>query len=158
MLDVLEMKAARLKLTQPRRPPAAIEGKFDSCKQMLPPTGRVGSCKLESAILRRQAHWAFSSTLFPVRLERTVSVLICIFKFCFRMQSETLYSEGKKFFFIVNFKFYLTLPFPTLATPRAAARQAFPSMGFSRQEWSGLPFPSPGDFPDPGIEPVSPAS
>ena len=31
-------------------------------------------------------------------------------------------------------------------------------MGFSRQEyWSGLPFPSPGDLPDPGIEPVSPA-
>ena len=33
-----------------------------------------------------------------------------------------------------------------------------PSMGFSRQEWwSGLPFPSPGDLPDPGIEPQSPA-
>ena len=31
-------------------------------------------------------------------------------------------------------------------------------MGFSRQEyWSGLPFPSPGDLPDPGIEPTSPA-
>ena len=31
------------------------------------------------------------------------------------------------------------------------------SMGFSRQEyWSGLPFPSPGDLPDPGIEPWSP--
>ena len=31
-------------------------------------------------------------------------------------------------------------------------------MKFSRQEyWSGLPFPSPGDFPDPGIEPGSPA-
>jgi len=31
-------------------------------------------------------------------------------------------------------------------------------MGFSRQEyWSGLPFPSPGDLPDPGIEPKSPA-
>ena len=30
------------------------------------------------------------------------------------------------------------------------------SVGFSRQEhWSGLPFPSPGDLPDPGIEPVS---
>ena len=30
-------------------------------------------------------------------------------------------------------------------------------MGFSRQEyWSGLPFPSPGDLPDPGIEPGSP--
>ena len=32
----------------------------------------------------------------------------------------------------------------------------FPSLGFSRQEyWSGLPLPSPGDFPDPGIEPTS---
>ena len=32
------------------------------------------------------------------------------------------------------------------------------SVGFSRQEyWSGLPFPSPGDLPYPGIEPVSPA-
>ena len=38
------------------------------------------------------------------------------------------------------------------------AYQAPPSMGFSRQEcWSGLPFPSPGDLPDPGIEPGSPA-
>ena len=36
--------------------------------------------------------------------------------------------------------------------------KAPPSMGFSRQEyWSGLPFPSPGDLPDPGIEPRSPA-
>ena len=33
------------------------------------------------------------------------------------------------------------------------------SMGFSRQEyWSGLPCPPPGDLPDPGIEPASPAS
>ena len=41
----------------------------------------------------------------------------------------------------------------------AAARQVPPSMGFSRQEyWSGLPFPSPGDLPDPGIKSVSPAS
>ena len=36
--------------------------------------------------------------------------------------------------------------------------QAPLSMGFSRQEcWSGLPFPSPGDLPNPGIEPGSPA-
>ena len=38
-----------------------------------------------------------------------------------------------------------------------AAYQAPPSMGFSRQEyWSELPFPSPGDLPDPGTEPRSP--
>ena len=38
------------------------------------------------------------------------------------------------------------------------AYQVSPSMGFSRQEyWSGLPFHSPGNLPDPGIEPRSPA-
>ena len=43
-------------------------------------------------------------------------------------------------------------------TPWTVAYQAAPSMGFSRQEyWSGLPFPSPGDLPDPGMEPRSPA-
>ena len=44
------------------------------------------------------------------------------------------------------------------ATPWTVAYQAPLSMGFSRQEhWSGLPFPSPGDLPEPGIEPGSPA-
>ena len=44
------------------------------------------------------------------------------------------------------------------ATPWTVAYQAPPSMGFSKQEcWSGLPFPSPGDLPNPGIEPRSPA-
>ena len=43
-------------------------------------------------------------------------------------------------------------------TPWTVACQAPLSMGFSRQEyWSGLPFPSPGDLPDPGIKPRSPA-
>ena len=42
------------------------------------------------------------------------------------------------------------------ATPWTVACQASSSMGFSRQEyWSGLSFPSPGDLPDPGIEPRS---
>ena len=46
---------------------------------------------------------------------------------------------------------------PTLCDRWTVAHQAPPSMGFSRQEyWSGLPFPSPGDLPDPGIEPRSP--
>ena len=44
------------------------------------------------------------------------------------------------------------------ATPRTIVYQAPPSMGLSRQEyWSGLPFLSPGDLPDPGIQP-SPTS
>ena len=50
-------------------------------------------------------------------------------------------------------------PVRLFATSWTVAHQAPPSMGFSRQEyWSGLPFPSPGDLPDPGIEPGSPAS
>ena len=43
-------------------------------------------------------------------------------------------------------------------TPRTVAHQTSLSIGFSRQEcWNGLPFPSPGDLHDPGIEPGSPA-
>ena len=49
---------------------------------------------------------------------------------------------------------------PTLCDPvvaKSVARQTPLSMGFPRQEyWSGLPFPSPGDLPNPGIEPGSP--
>ena len=42
------------------------------------------------------------------------------------------------------------------ATPWTVAYQALPSIGFSRPEyWNGLPFPSPGDLPNPGIKPVS---
>ena len=48
---------------------------------------------------------------------------------------------------------------PDSATPWAVACQALLSMGFSRQEyWSGLPSPSPGNLPDPGIKQLSPVS
>ena len=48
---------------------------------------------------------------------------------------------------------------PTLCDHMDCSRQAPLSMEFSRQEyWSGLPFPPPGDLPDPGIKPMSPAS
>ena len=44
----------------------------------------------------------------------------------------------------------------SFATPWTVDRQAPPSMEFPSQEyWSGLPLPSPGDLPDPGIEPKS---
>ena len=47
----------------------------------------------------------------------------------------------------------------TLMTPWTVAHQAPLSMGFFRQEyWSQLPFSSPGDLPDPGIEPASPVA
>ena len=45
---------------------------------------------------------------------------------------------------------------PTLYDPMQLACQAALSMGISSQEyWGGLPFPSPGDLPDPGIESMS---
>ena len=47
---------------------------------------------------------------------------------------------------------------PTLVSPWTVAHQVPLSMGFSRKEyWSGLPFPSPGDRPNPRIKPRSPA-
>ena len=55
-------------------------------------------------------------------------------------------------------KVKLLSPVQLFAIPWTVAYQAPPQMGFSRQEyWSGLPFPSPGELPDPGIEPRSPA-
>ena len=47
---------------------------------------------------------------------------------------------------------------PTLCDPRTVDYKVSLPMGFSRQEnWSGLPFPSPADLPNPGTEPRSPA-
>ena len=58
---------------------------------------------------------------------------------------------GKELVVVVKLLSHVQL----FATPRTVAYQAPPSMGFSRQEyWSGLPFPSPGDLPNPEIEHV----
>ena len=52
----------------------------------------------------------------------------------------------------------VTKAYLTLETPWTVAFQGLLTMGFYRQEyWSGLPLPSPGDLPDSGIEPTSPA-
>ena len=46
--------------------------------------------------------------------------------------------------------------YPTLCDPMDCSHQVPLPMGFPRQEyWSGLPFPSPGDLPDPGLKPAS---
>jgi len=74
-------------------------------------------------------------------------------------QSERQPIEWEKIFAIHNWvKVKLLSRVRLFATLWTVAYQAFPSMGFSRQEyWSGLPFPSPGNLPDPRIEPRSPA-
>ena len=54
--------------------------------------------------------------------------------------------------------FSLSVMFNSYVTPWIVVHQASLPMGFLRQEyWMGLPLPSPGDLPNPGIEPVSPA-
>ena len=65
---------------------------------------------------------------------------------------------GDKLHLYLKSCFLVSKLYLTLVTPWTAALQAPPSMGFPSQEyWSGLPFPSPGDFPDKGIQPASPA-
>ena len=60
--------------------------------------------------------------------------------------------------FAVHFCCLVAKSYPTLATPWAVTHQAPLFIWFSRQEyWSGLPFPSPEDLPNPGIEPKTPA-
>ena len=72
---------------------------------------------------------------FPVLYSRFLLVIYFIYK---RKESEVAQSC------------------PTLCDPVDCSFQAPPSMEFSRQEnWSGLPFPSPGDLPDPRIKPGS---
>ena len=73
-------------------------------------------------------------------------------------------SRGRNYKRQISFLFWIGVSMCTLshvqffATPWTVAHQASLSMGFSKQEyWRGLPFPSPGDLPDPGMKPVSPA-
>ena len=67
-------------------------------------------------------------------------------------------SHNKVRFIWVFFFFFVAELCPTLVTSWIIAHKAPLFMGFSRQEcWSELPFSSPGDLPDPGIEPTSPA-
>ena len=64
-----------------------------------------------------------------------------------------------KIIFKLKVKELVAQSYPTLCDPSGyIACQAPLSMRFSKQEyWSGLPFPSPGDLPNPGIKPRSPA-
>ena len=77
------------------------------------------------------------------------------------MERESLAHNGLSLFF--NSSYFsggslVTKLYATLATPWTISCQAPLSMGFSRQQnWSGFPFPSPGDLSDPGIKPRSPA-
>ena len=102
--------------------------------------------------LSRQASYTRQSTTHvPVNKSGIYQIFVCFF-FC---SSYIVFFNNHSF---VNFVKVKPLNHVQLfATPWTVACQAPPSMEFSRQEyWSGLPFPSPGDLPNPGIEPRSP--
>ena len=65
--------------------------------------------------------------------------------------------ESNKDYLLKCFVHLVTQSCRLFVTPCTLALQAPLAMGFSRQEcWSGFPFPSPENLPDPGIEPASP--
>jgi len=71
-----------------------------------------------------------------------------LWKSCLRWKTHPTMKERKKVKPLSHVQLF--------ATPWTAAHQAPPSMRFSRREyWSGVPLPSPGDLPDPGMEPGS---
>ena len=90
----------------------------------------------------------------------TVSLFICLYACEFPVGTEynitVCVSFGSSMKVKVKVKSFSHVRL--FATTWTVAYQAPPFMGFSRQEcWSGLPFPSAGDLPDPGIKPRSPA-
>ena len=102
----------------------------------------------------------FSSNFFLILIKSQVNYVclyLCLFYF-FLYSLYVIYKIRKKVMKMsFNSSVSLLSRVRLFATPWTVAHQAPPSMGFSRQEyWSGLPFPSPGHLPDPGIEPRSP--
>ena len=76
---------------------------------------------------------------------------------CVRMELRMDRQVLALFFYLICTTLISTRVLSVSSSPWAVAHRAPLSMGFSRQEqWSGLPFPTPGDLPDPGIKPESP--
>ena len=105
--------------------------------------------------------------LFIIRLKtKTLKPLIQslfynkLTMFC-NLLNAVLKVQRKKKLWLQRYRMLVMVQFIShaqFANPWTVACQASLSMGFSRQEyWSGLPFPSPGDLPDPGNKPRSPA-
>ena len=70
--------------------------------------------------------------------------------------NKVLYSQSEVKL-LIRVRLFAT-PWPAASPTMGSSPPGFSDHGISRQEyWSGLPFPSPGDLPNPGIEPGSPA-
>ena len=137
--------------------------------QPLPPKGSIYVWKVFwKSLSEISPQWVSLDTFWIIFL------CFCIWKcsvppqFCSQqpLSGETLYFRDMSFFGISwppipggGAGGLVTKSCLTLATPWTLTCQAPLSMGFSRQEhWSGLPFPSPGDLPNPGIKPMSPVA
>ena len=101
-----------------------------------------------------------------IKIKNVCSAEYIINKMETKLQNETIFSQRKYFLITDHIKDlyleYLKVKWShsvlsdSLPTPWTVAYKAPLSMEFSRQEyWRGLPFPSPGDLPHPGIEPGS---
>ena len=102
-----------------------------------------------TVFLPRESPW----TEEPERLQSMGSQRVRQDQVTFILFIFLLFVQGRGNLLIVKLLSRVRL----FATPWTGAYQALPSMGFSGQEyWSGLPFPSPEDLPDPAIEPGSP--
>ena len=121
-------------------------------------------CQLKCVLWQQQNLWADTSYLLNTEtqlsnfilifasnlwLEYSLSIYFCVSALFVLLTNTLMVTSG------LESESEVTQSCPTLCDPWTVAHQASPSMGFSRQEyWSGLPFPSPGDLPDPGIKPT----
>ena len=102
-------------------------------------------------LIRNISHFRTTVNFFPKQNKEPLS---CRFQSHFSTFKPSPTTPSGPFLLLL---FSHSVVSDSLATPWTVAHQAPLSMGFSRQEyWSGLPFPSPGDLPDPGIKPGSP--
>ena len=118
----------------------------------------ITSLRLSSTPFPGSCHFSYTGCLaVPGSRQASSCLILCTSCFIFL---ETFSPRFPHNCSLISFKCALLLSHVRLfATSWTVAYQASPSMGFSRQEyWSGLPFPLPGDLPNPGTEPVSAVS
>ena len=143
-------------LRQHRKQPLDSQSEFLMSKYNICWTTNPGSNQGHSKFKR--SHWLFK-TFIPRVWEVIVHSAphqgdnLSLWNWFSKLQSAAEPKQG-----ISQILFSLWVMSDSSTIPWTVPRQAPLSMGFPRREyWSGLPFPSPGDVPDPGIEPAPPA-
>jgi len=124
-----------------------------------PPLGNGAQVRLQEEVGEpRQGKWLTCWRVFCSRAEGGGDRALEAVQGSLITPQEPWKYAGLLFNFVVAVVFQLLSCVWIFATPWTEAHQAPLSLGFPRQEyWSGLPFPSPGDLPDPGVESRSPS-